>query len=43
VGNIHTDMIASVISGEATAEEAVLQAYERSVEIFKEFGAPGER
>jgi multiple sugar transport system substrate-binding protein len=39
--NIHTDMVASVLTGSATPEEAVKQAADRSVEIFKEFGAPG--
>jgi len=41
--NLHTDMVASVLTGSATAEEAVKQAAERSIEIFKEFGAPGSR
>ncbi|HXF61615.1 MAG TPA: extracellular solute-binding protein, partial [Caldilineaceae bacterium] len=41
--NIHSDMVAAVLNGDATPEEAVQQAYERSVQIFKEFGAPGER
>lgn len=41
--NIHTDMVASVITGDATPEEAVQQAYDRAVQVFKEFGAPGER
>jgi multiple sugar transport system substrate-binding protein len=42
-GNIHTDMVASVINGTATAAEAVKQAAERSVQIFQEFGAPGTK
>jgi len=41
--NVHTDMVASVLTGAATAEEAVKQAAQRSVEIFKEFGAPGTK
>jgi multiple sugar transport system substrate-binding protein len=41
--NIHTDMVASVITGDATAAEAVAQAAERAVQIFQEFGAPGVR
>lgn len=41
--NIHTDMIASVLNGQATPAEAVAQAAQRSIEIFQEFGAPGER
>ena len=43
VANIHSDMVAAVINGDATAEEAVQQAHERSVQVFQEFGAPGER
>ena len=42
-GNVHTDMVAAVLTGQASAAEAVTQAAERSIEIFKEFGAPGER
>jgi ABC-type glycerol-3-phosphate transport system substrate-binding protein len=41
--NLQTDMIANVISGQMTAAEAVRDAHERSVTIFQEFGAPGER
>jgi len=41
--NLHTDMVAAVLTGQATAEEAVRQAAERSIEIFKEFGAPGSK
>lgn len=39
--NVHTDMVAAVLTGQATAAEAVAQAAERSVQIFQEFGAPG--
>jgi multiple sugar transport system substrate-binding protein len=39
--NVHTDMVASVLSGTATPEEAVKQAAERAIQIFQEFGAPG--
>jgi multiple sugar transport system substrate-binding protein len=41
LANVHTDMVAAVINGEATAAEAVAQAAERSIQIFQEFGAPG--
>lgn len=41
-GNIHTDMIANVISGQMTPEESVADAHRRAVEIFQEFGAAGE-
>lgn len=41
--NIATDMVGSVITGQATAAEAVKLAAERSVQIFQEFGAPGAR
>jgi multiple sugar transport system substrate-binding protein len=41
-GNLHTDMIANVINGQMTAAESVQDAHEKSVAIFKEFGAPGE-
>jgi multiple sugar transport system substrate-binding protein len=41
--NLHSDMVAAVLNGQSTPEEAVKNAYDRSVEIFKEFGAPGER
>ncbi len=40
-GNLHTDMVAAVLTGQASAAEAVAQAAERSVQIFQEFGAPG--
>ncbi|GIV77579.1 extracellular solute-binding protein [Litorilinea aerophila] len=40
--NIHTDMVANVINGQMTAAEAVKDAAERSIQIFKEFGAAGE-
>lgn len=43
VEGIPANMVASVLTGTATAEEAVQQAYEASVKIFKDFGAPGER
>jgi multiple sugar transport system substrate-binding protein len=39
--NIHTDMIAAVLSGTATPAEAVAQAAERAIQVFQEFGAPG--
>jgi multiple sugar transport system substrate-binding protein len=39
--NITTDMIANVINGQATAEEAVQQAAEASIRIFQEMGAAG--
>jgi multiple sugar transport system substrate-binding protein len=39
--NVHTDMVAAVLTGQATAAEAVTQAHERSVQIFQEFGAEG--
>lgn len=41
-GNIHTDMIANVISGQMTPEEAVQDAHDATVQIFQEFGAAGE-
>jgi hypothetical protein len=34
-------MVAAVLTGQATAAEAVAQAAERSVQIFQEFGAQG--
>jgi hypothetical protein len=40
---VPTDMVASVLSGDATPPEAVKTAQERAVQIFKEFGLPGER
>lgn len=39
--NLHTDMIASVINGQATAAEAVTQAAEASIRIFQDLGAAG--
>lgn len=39
--NVHTDMVAAVLTGQATAAEAVAQAAQRSVQIFQEFGAQG--
>jgi multiple sugar transport system substrate-binding protein len=41
--NLHSDMVAAVLNGQSTPEEAVENAYKQSVEIFKSFGAPGER
>ena len=40
--NIDTDIFANVINGGMTVEEAVADAQKKAVEIFKEFGAPGE-
>ena len=40
--NIDTDIIANVINGSMTTEEAVADAHQKAVEIFKQFGAPGE-
>jgi multiple sugar transport system substrate-binding protein len=39
--NVTTDMVAAVITGQATAEEAVKQAAETSIRIFQEMGAAG--
>jgi multiple sugar transport system substrate-binding protein len=39
--NLHTDMVAAVINGQSTAEEAVKQAAEASIQIFQEMGAAG--
>lgn len=39
--NVHTDMVAAVLTGQATPEEAVKQAAERSITIFQEFGVQG--
>jgi multiple sugar transport system substrate-binding protein len=39
--NFPTDMIASVITGQASAEEAVKQTAEASIKIFQEMGAAG--
>jgi multiple sugar transport system substrate-binding protein len=41
--NLQADMVANVINGQMTAAEAVRDAHEKSVTIFQEFGAPGER
>jgi multiple sugar transport system substrate-binding protein len=41
--NVHTDMVASVLTGQASAADAVAQAEERAIQIFQEFGAPGVR
>lgn len=43
VEGIPANMVASVLTGTATAEEAVQLAYEQSVQVFKDFGAPGEQ
>lgn len=39
--NLATDMIAAVLTGQASAAEAVAQAQERAAQIFQEMGAPG--
>jgi multiple sugar transport system substrate-binding protein len=39
--NLHTDMIAAVITGQATAAESVAQTAEAMVQIFQEMGAAG--
>lgn len=39
--NLHTDMVANVMTGQMTAAEAVANAAEQSIQIFQEFGAPG--
>ncbi len=41
--NLHTDMVANVVTGQMTAAEAVANAEEQSIQIFQEFGAPGVR
>ncbi len=41
-GNIHTDMVGNVVSGQMSAAEAVQNAHQQSVQIFQEFGAAGE-
>ncbi len=41
--NIPTDMVAAVLNGKSTAAEAVKDAESRSIEIYKEFGAPGTK
>lgn len=41
--SVAPDMIAAVLNGQSTPEEAVKIAYEKSVQIFKEFGAPGAK
>jgi multiple sugar transport system substrate-binding protein len=43
VGGVAAEMVASVISGQSSPEDAVQAAYDKSVQIFKEFGAPGEK
>lgn len=40
--NLHTDLIANVLNGQMTAAEAVKDAAEKSIAIFKEFGVSGE-
>ena len=40
--NIDTDIVANVLNGTMTVAEAVQDAHEKAVDIFKEFGAPGE-
>ncbi len=39
--NLGTDMVAAVITGQATAAEAVKQTSEAAIKIFQEMGAPG--
>jgi len=39
---IHLDMVLNVVTGQMSAAESVRDAHEKSVEIFKEFGAAGE-
>jgi multiple sugar transport system substrate-binding protein len=39
--NLHTDMVAAVITGQASAADAVKQTAEAAVKIFQEMGAPG--
>jgi ABC-type glycerol-3-phosphate transport system substrate-binding protein len=39
--NLHTDLVAAVINGQASAQEAVTQAAEASIQIFQEMGAAG--
>ncbi|MFN8489493.1 MAG: hypothetical protein U0350_18060 [Caldilineaceae bacterium] len=41
--NIDTDIVAAVLGGQATAAEAVKQAAEKMLKIFKEMGAPGTK
>ncbi len=43
IEGIPADMVAAVMTNQSTPEEAVKAAYKRSVEIFKQFGAPGEK
>ncbi len=40
--SLHTDIIANVLNGQMTAAEAVTDAAEKSIAIFKEFGVSGE-
>ncbi len=37
-----TDIVANVFNGTMTVAESVEDAYKKAVEIFQEFGAPGE-
>jgi ABC-type glycerol-3-phosphate transport system substrate-binding protein len=39
--NLGTDMIAAVLTGQASAEESVKQTAESAVKIFQEMGAAG--
>jgi ABC-type glycerol-3-phosphate transport system substrate-binding protein len=39
--NLMTDLVASVINGQASAAEAVKQTAEASIKIFQEMGAAG--
>jgi multiple sugar transport system substrate-binding protein len=39
--NLGTDMIAAVLTGQASAAESVAQTAERAIQIFQEMGAPG--
>jgi multiple sugar transport system substrate-binding protein len=40
---VGADMVAAVMNGQSTPEEAVKAAQKRAVDIFKTFGAPGEK
>jgi hypothetical protein len=39
--NLGTDMVAAVLTGQATAAESVAQTAERAIQIFQEMGAAG--
>ncbi len=41
--NLGTDMVASVITGQASAADAVKQTAEAAIKIFKEMGVPGSK